>query len=222
MNDRARGYVSIFVFSLVIGLSACTTQPPVPDWQSRASEALARGQQDYLSGQVRRADQEFKLALSELSRTGQPGLIARAMLIQCALRLATADLTDCGWFEQHAAEATAEERAYGRYLWQVPEAQDVSLLPRQYQLLAAGGTSPSLAIAAMDEPVSRLIAAGVMLRRGQADPGVIALAVETASAQGWRRAVIGWLSIQEDLARRTGDRDTQARAKRRLETVGQP
>ena len=59
-----------------------------------------------------------------------------------------------------------------------------------------GPASGVSALARIDDPQSRLIAAGVLFRQGRADPGVIALAIDTASAQGWRRALLAWLQVQ--------------------------
>ena len=46
-----------------------------------------------------------------------------------------------------------------------------------------------------------------------------ALAVDTASAQGWRRPLIAWLTVQADQAQAAGDAGTAARARRRLAVI---
>jgi len=55
----------------------------------------------------------------------------------------------------------------------------------------------------------------VLLQRGQADARVVARAVETASAQGWRRPLLAWLGVQQRLAQHAGDADGAARIARR-------
>jgi len=47
----------------------------------------------------------------------------------------------------------------------------------------------------IDSPLSQLLAAGVLLRRGNLGKTDIAIAVDTASAQGWRRALLAWLGL---------------------------
>jgi hypothetical protein len=69
----------------------------------------------------------------------------------------------------------------------------------------------------VDEPLSRLVAAGVLLRRGQASPAVLALAAETASAQGWRRPLLAWLGAQALRAEQAGDTLEAARLRRRMD-----
>ena len=93
------------------------------------------------------------------------------------------------------------------------------MLPAAQRALAAGSSLPDAALAAMDDPQSRLIAAAVLLRRGQATPGVISSAVETASSQGWRRPLLAWLKVQQRRASAAGANDEVARIQRRIDLV---
>ena len=70
------------------------------------------------------------------------------------------------------------------------------------------------------DPFARLIAAGVLLHRTQASPAVVEQAVETASAQGWRRPLLAWLGVQARLAEERGDAQEVARIRRRMDLVG--
>ena len=65
-------------------------------------------------------------------------------------------------------------------------------------------------------PLSRLVAAGTLFRAGQAGREVAAVAVDTASAQGWRRPLMAWLTVQANLAQAAGDAEAAAQAGRRL------
>jgi len=48
---------------------------------------------------------------------------------------------------------------------------------------------------------------------------MITLAVDTASAQGWRRPLLGWLKVQALRAERAGDADAAQRLQRRIDLV---
>ena len=72
----------------------------------------------------------------------------------------------------------------------------------------------------MEDPLARLVGAAVSLQSGRADGGVVALAVETASAQGWRRPLLAWLHVQARQAETAGDANAAARIRRRIELVG--
>jgi hypothetical protein len=49
---------------------------------------------------------------------------------------------------------------------------------------------------------------------------VVAQAVETASAQGWRRPLLAWLGVQAKLAEQGGDAAEAERVRRRMALVG--
>jgi hypothetical protein len=110
----------------------------------------------------------------------------------------------------------------------------VSLLPQHHQLVAAAAMqNPAPALLKIQDPLSRLVAAGVVVRAqqsmqtkltSQAHPGqeVIQIAVDTASAQGWPQPLAAWLTLQEKVARAQGNRQLQATARRRLDLLLQP
>jgi len=75
------------------------------------------------------------------------------------------------------------------------------------------------ALTSEGDPLTRLVAASVLLRTGQASPEVIAVAVETASAQGWRYPLAAWLSAQIRLAEKSGNTALAQEAQRRLDMV---
>ncbi|HPM67155.1 MAG TPA: hypothetical protein PLX45_12925, partial [Piscinibacter sp.] len=56
-------------------------------------------------------------------------------------------------------------------------------------------------------------------RAGLAAPAAIALAADTASAQGWRRPLLAWLEVQARLAERAGANDEAQRLRRRIALV---
>ena len=75
-------------------------------------------------------------------------------------------------------------------------------------------------VAAIQDPLARLVAAGVLMRRGLADPLVIASAIDAASSQGWRRPLLVWLGVQAHRAEQADDREALARIRRRMALVG--
>lgn len=175
-------------------LGGCGGGPQPHDWQLNSAQAMAQFQRYYLTGDER-ADTEFKLARRELASTGREDLVARAELLRCALRVASLDFDDCPGYLALKEGASAETRAYAEYLM---------------------GSGPA---AGGREPLSRLVAAGVALRRGAITPQGIAHAVEIASAEGWRRPLLAWLGVQEKRARDSGDADAAARIRRRIDLI---
>ena len=89
-------------------------------------------------------------------------------------------------------------------------------LPERWRAIATGASSGGPALQSIADPVSRLVAAAVLLRTQRADPAVLQIAVDTASAQGWRRAVIAWLGVQAQRAEQAGATDEAQRLRRRM------
>ena len=75
------------------------------------------------------------------------------------------------------------------------------------------------ALRAIDDPLSRLVAAGVLFEAGRADPQVIAIAIATASAQGWRRPLLAWLGVELRRAEQSGAVGDADRLRRRIALV---
>lgn len=201
--------------SLALLLAACAGGPPPPDWQMSAHGALERATAAYLEGNNRVAEREFERGRAELARTGRVDLVARAELMRCAARVASLALEPCTGFEALRADAAAPERAYADYLGgRVLSPTEQARLPAQHRAVAGGGATLPDA-----DPLARLVAAGVLLQAGRASPVVLAQAVETASAQGWRRPLLAWLGVQLRLAEQGGDAAEAERLRRRMALV---
>lgn len=199
-------------------LTACSSAPPVPDWQLTAKGALDRSVQAYLQGNSRVAAVEFGLARRELARTGRADLLARAELTRCAAHVASLVFEACAGYAPLAADSGEAQRAYNDYLKGALRPADVGLLPEQHRALALG--NPSLeSLRTMNDPLAQLVAAAVLLQTGRAEPGVIDMAVNTASAQGWSRPLLAWLNAQRMRAQATGDAGRAEELQRRIERV---
>lgn len=213
------------VFATVVALLAgCSSTPAPPDWQGNAQDSIERSIQSYLTGNARVDTQEFARARSEVARTGRADLLARVELMHCAAQVASLVLDECAGFEKLRPDAAAAERAYADYLAGRVRAADIPLLPVQHHAAAgvvdgAGEAAPTHALSAIADPLSRLVAAGVLFRRGAANPAVLAMAVETASSQGWRRPLLAWLGVQLLRAEKAGDTAEIERLRRRIQLV---
>ncbi len=230
-----------FALALCALLAGCSSQPPVPDWQINAYSAAQRAVQSYLSGESRAARREFDQARHEIARTGSPALVARLELLRCAAQVGSTVVEPCTLFDALRQDAAAPELAYDRYLQGQVQPADVALLPLAQQgvaaaLLAGGGVKASAAATAqpaagaqsaaeaalhkVDDPLSQLVAAGVLLRTGQASPAVVSTALAVSSRQGWRRPLMAWLGLQAARAEAAGDATEAARLRRRMDLAG--
>lgn len=201
-----------------IALAGCGNKPPQPDWQMNAHDSLQRAAQAWLGGDARIEAAEFERARAAVRRTGRADLLARIELSRCAWRVASLQFEDCSGFVAIEQDAGPAERAYAAYLAGAAlPAAEVALLPGAQRPVAAG--APADAIARIDDPLARLVAAGAQFKRGTATPATIATAVETASAQGWRRPLVAWLEVQARRADAAGDAPAAAALRRRIALV---
>jgi hypothetical protein len=207
---------------VAITLAACASKPAAPSWQSNAYGALGAFSDAYLKGDTTIADAEFARARAETASTGKPELVAHAELVRCATRVASLEYDHCPGFEALAQDASAAERAYAAYLDGRWQGLDPALLPPQHRVIVSAAPGGKGALAAIEDPLSRLVAAGVLMQAGRIAPADIAVATETASLQGWRRPLLMWLGVSAKRAADAGDTAEAARIQRRIDLAAKP
>jgi len=206
----------------LLATTGCASGPTPPDWQADALQALQDAQTAYLKGDTAGEARQFERARSEIARTGNLALMARAELMRCAAHVASLVFEPCAGYETLKADAAPPERAYAAYLAGHATAQDLALLPEAQRSIAGAGANPEAALAALKaqpEPLSRLLAAALLFQAGRASPTAVALAAETAGEQGWRRPLLAWLHVQHERAQQAGDTAEATRLRRRIDFV---
>jgi len=211
------------ITALALLLAACAGSAPPPDWQSNARSAIEGAVAAALAGDERAEAQELARARAEISPTGRADLMARAELMRCAAHVASLQFEPCEGFEKLRADAAPAERAYADYLAARALARnDIEQLPPAQRSIAAAigaGEATPASVQGIDDPLSRIIAVAVLFEAGKASPSMVALAADTASAQGWRRPLLAWLNVQALRAEQAGDSAEAGRLRRRIELV---
>jgi len=196
-------------------LAGCASKPLPPDWQANAKGALDASVDDYLKGHTAASNAEFREARAETTATGRADHVAQVELVRCAAQVASLVFEDCPGYAALAPDATPAQRAYAAYLAGQWDGLDVLLLPEQHRAVVAGGALENIA-----DPLARLVAAGAQFKARRIAPAGIALAVDTASTQGWRRPLLAWLGVQAQRAEAAGDTAAQAAIERRRKLAG--
>jgi hypothetical protein len=220
-------------------LTACASRPPPPDWQNNAFAALNSFTSAYLNGNNKVADFEFARAKTEVARTGRADLMARVELARCAAHVTSLDLQTCAGYDALAMDAQPAEQAYAAFLSGHWSGLDPALLPVAYRSLvdqvieveklrtmpkaaSASNSQDALAnnvLSQIQDPLSRLIAAGSLLQRELLTPIDLGLAVKTASDQGWRRPLLAWLGVQLKHQQTAGNTSAASETQRRIDLV---
>jgi hypothetical protein len=193
--------VKFAVCSCVVLLAACSSGPPIPDWQLNAKAASERAVAAYLTGNARIDAAEQARARAEVARTGRADLLARIELAHCAAQVASLVFEPCSAFEPLRADVTDTERAYAD------------------RLAGRSAAAEPAALQGIDDPLARLVAAGVLFETNRADPQIIQTAIDTASAQGWRRPLLAWLNVQLKRAEAAGASSEAEQLRRRIALV---
>lgn len=207
-----------FVLSGLLLLSACgSSGPPVPNWKSDSVDFVERYKKHALLGENTLAERYFQQALRATGGAGRIRETGRLWLVHCATRRVSLLDDDCSEYVDLAKiETSAEDRAYYQFVTLDWNGLDASKLPPQYVgLVKADPAGLNTRIAAIDDPLSRLLAASLATLRGQADHAVWVLAMETASSQGWRQPLLTYLKLLEkSAAERGATKEQQAYAVR--------
>lgn len=205
-------------------LGACSSTPPVPDWQGNAFAALQSSTSAYLDGNTRVANFEFARAQREVARTGRADLMARIELVRCAAQVASLVLQPCAAYQALASAAQPTEQAYAAFIAGHWTGLNLALLPPAYPALVAqaqhaDADASSLSLAQVQDPLGRLLMASLLLQKELITLENIELAVETASNQGWRRPLLGWLGVQLKRQQIMGNPAAAQRTQQRIDLV---
>ena len=236
MRNRRQPASLIASLAVVASLVGCGTAKPPPAWQGKTMSASDAAVNAYLQGQVKVATIQMKQAQFSASSTGRPDAVYKLNLLQCALDVSSLSVVPCPRPEDVGIRSDSFEpdvrldlEAYRAYLLgdALDETAQARLPGAQRAAAALPGTADEAKVltvlVAIEDPLSRLVASGVWLRRQNtadtAQNGVIALAVDTASQQGWRRPLAAWLTRQIRVAQAANDQPTAQRAQARLAIV---
>lgn len=209
--------IALLVATMLAGCVAA----PSPKWQSDAQVTLDRYSQAWLEGNTRVAEHYFAEGRAAVAGTGRPELVARVELFRCALATAALDFDVCSRSEASQGDLSAADKVYAEFVAGRMDKLDASKLPPQYADVARAKdpAARNRAMRQITDPVSRLIAAGALFRAGRLSPQGLDIAVETASAQAWRRPLLAYLSVQAKLAESAGDVVALETLRKRIDLV---
>lgn len=210
-----------FAAALIL-LSACGSGgPPPPDWKTDAADLIERYKKHALLGENVLAERYFQQAVAATGGAGRVAETARLWLVRCATRRAMLIDDACTEYATLArTDADTADAAYQRFLTLDWDRLDPDSLPAQHRdfVRATPETRPAT-LEKITDPLSRLLDASLLVMRKEATPGSLAVATETASAQGWRQPLLTYLKLSAEQARARGDSAESARLAQRIELV---
>jgi len=215
-----------FIPTLLLFFFGCGSRP-VPDWKLGGFNALESYKTNFLQGEDRKADLYFDIAIEEFKKSGDLDLLDRALLTRCALRTAAMEIISGEECLLPDWPHSGENSAYLSFLRGTLDDLDESLLPPSYRgilkaLREKRTEKVNEALGAIEDPLSRIVAAAVALGRGEYDESTLRRAFQTASREGWKKIVHLYLEKLEEYYRGRGESEKEHQVKRQREILNSP
>lgn len=206
---------------ILLLLAGCAVQT-APRWRLTADTELQLLATALLEGHDRQAAWHLSEAVHAATATAQPEAVGRVWLYACAVDTARLDNALCSHYVAlPQADQPESHRSYYAFLQGKWDDIAVDALPVAYRSVLAAKDNPSResAVALIADPQSRLIAAAACVQAGQCGQTVVDVAVDTASAQGWRGALYPWLLRQRDGLVQSGDTAGASKVQARIQLL---
>ena len=202
----------LFFFLLPLLLLTGCGAKPAPLWISSGHKQLESFKQDFLTGRDSSiTESHFRKAVEEIKKGGDADLLGKAWLTRMALQVAIREELEEGeYLKIESVEPVPANRNFYLLLKGDTGQVDVSLLPEAYRpfwkaFLSRDATKAAASIAAIEDPIPRLIASGLAVSHRLEDDALLRTAVETASRNGWKRALSAWLERLQSYYEAAGD-----------------
>ncbi|PIP08967.1 MAG: hypothetical protein COX51_01380 [Syntrophobacteraceae bacterium CG23_combo_of_CG06-09_8_20_14_all_50_8] len=210
---------------LCLLLTGCGASKPVPDWLNTSYNQLENYQKNYLSGTEKIAVVQFKGAINEIKKSGDLEILSKAYLIRMALQTATLEnVNDDEYLKIDALQPSLPNRSFFAFLKGEINQVDDSLLPQHYRgfckaLRQSAGAESLQEIEKMEDPLSQLIALGIIVRLRQDNEDVLKKAIDVASAQGWKKPLLVYLDRLQSYYEGKKDTDKATGIQQRIKLI---
>jgi hypothetical protein len=214
----------VYVLLIVIVSAGCSARA-APDWKRHSFNYLARSKHYYLTGDRHKADRYFEKSVEEIRKSGNLTVLSRAYLTRCSLEVAVLIPFSCYDFDRiDKIEPDPVHRTFYLFLSGALDTLDADMLPRRYARVASAVRSGSpaevnVALHKIDDPLSRVIAAGVAVSLDMFDESTLHIALDTASEQGWKLAVLRYLEKLKYLYEQDGNTSRAAYINEKIKCV---
>jgi hypothetical protein len=193
----------IYLLSCFVLLAGCSAKA-VPDWIKTGQNQMESYKKHYLQGRDRLAEISFEQSVLEIKSSGDLRLLQIVYLSRDALRVAVLErFDDQDYRKLEAIELHPENIHFHAFLQGAFDRVDEQSLPPQYRpFLRACKNGKQLdidlAITAIEDPLSRLIASGLAVQTQLYHEETLHTAIRTASEQGWKKALLVYLNKLRD------------------------
>jgi hypothetical protein len=189
----------LFLFAFSILFSGCGGKP-VPEWENASFNQLESYKKDYLTGKTGIAELHFSKSIEEIKKSGDLKVMAMAYLTKYAINVAVLeDFDDRDYLQIEDAQHDPENKNFYNFLKGAFDQVDENLLPGEYRGFLKAfrhGKEGNMEreFAGIEDPLSKLIAAGLLARQHRCPEMILKAAADTASENGWKKALVAYLA----------------------------
>jgi hypothetical protein len=200
-------YILIIVFSLA--LNGCASKS-VPPWQTASFNNMEMFKQYCLTGDAKNAEIYFSKAIEEIKKSGKMDILARSYLTKYAVQAATLEaISGTEFLEINNISPDRTNMNFYMFLTGNFDTVDKEILPSRYRefiLTFHDGTIDELNhdMAQIKDPLSRLIAVGLAVKHRQYNEATLKIALNIASVEGWKQALLAYLKQLQSLYEKKG------------------
>jgi len=218
-----RKTICLMMFSIL--LVGCGSSKPVPDWTDASFNQLDNYKKSYLSGKELIAEAYFNKAVDEIKSSGDLDILARAYLTKYACQVAVLEaFDDREYLKIEAVEPVLQNKNFHGFLKGAFDNVDEKLLPQQYEgFLRAfkSGKKEDVAreISKMDNPLSKLIAVGLLVKKNKVEEIDLKLAIDIASQNGWKKPLLAYLGKLQSFYKTNNEPDKAAHVEERIQLI---
>lgn len=213
------------LFPLIILLIAGCASVEIPAWTFASFNHLENYKQNFLIGKYDLADFHFQKAQEEIKKSGDIDILAKAYLTRSALHMAVLEaIPDQEYLRLADISPMPENQHYFLFLQGSFPLVDSALIPQQYrdtlQAIRNGQVREiGQVLAKIENPLSLLVATGLAVAAGYQDEQILQNAIDIASKNGWKRALLAYLSTIETFYEKNTEREKAARTRKVIELI---
>ncbi len=192
-----------YLLACFLLLAGCSAKA-VPDWIKTSHNQLESFKKYYLQGRDHLAETSFFKAIEAIKSTGDLHLLQIAYLTRYAVQRSVLEgFDDLEYLRLAAVEPHSENVHFHAFLKGAFNRVDEQTLPQQYRSFlraCKNGKQVEIdnAIAAIEDPLSRLIASGLAVQKQLYHEKTLNTAIQAASEQGWKKALLVYLKKLRD------------------------
>ena len=213
-----------YLLACFLLLAGCSTKA-VPDWIKASHNQLESFKKHYLQGRDHLAEINFKKAIDEIKSSGDLHLLQIAYLTRYAVQGSVLEgFDDLEYLRLAAVEPHSENVHFHAFLKGAFDRVDEQTLPQQYRSFlraCKNGKQVEIdnAIAAIEDPLSKLIAAGLAVHKQLYHETTLNAAIRMASEQGWKKALLVYLKKLRIFYESINDREKADITQQRIDLI---